>query len=346
VIKIIVSAEDEQRLKILKDHLHPIVRRKALIILLKQQGIRHNKIAKSLGRCVNTITTHLKGYKILGIKYIEAIHSYKPRGKLTSFDSVVRNYFENTPPSTIKQACLEISELTGITIKETQMRHHLKGMKIRYRKVCSIPAKADVEAQKKFKEEQLEPRLQEARDGKRSVYFVDAAHFVMGAYLGYLWCISRLFVKTAPGRQRFNVLGALNAMTKEVVVITNETYITSIQVCDLIQKLVTHTNSPITIVLDNAKYQRCRLVIAQAASLNVEFLFLPPYSPNLNLIERLWKFTKKHCLNSQYHSDFSKFKAAITTFLGNMNTTHQEALESLLTLNFQVFNPESLKKAA
>jgi hypothetical protein len=59
------------------------------------------------------------------------------------------------------------------------------------------------------------------------VFFVDAAHFVLGAYLGFLWCFERLFVKSASGRQRFNVLGALNAISHELIIVTNETYIKS-----------------------------------------------------------------------------------------------------------------------
>ncbi len=71
----------------------------------------------------------------------------------------------------------------------------------------------------------LEPRLEKAKSGQRAVFFVDAAHFVLGAYLGFLWCFERLFVKSGAGRQRFNVLGALNAVTHELITVTNDSYI-------------------------------------------------------------------------------------------------------------------------
>jgi len=97
------------------------------------------------------------------------------------------------------------------------------------------------------------------------------------------------------GRQRFNVLGALNAITHELICVVNETYINSENVCKLLHKLAAlNLGVPITIVLDNARYQKCVLVTAAAASLNIELCFLPSYSPNLNLIERLWKFVKKN----------------------------------------------------
>src|SRR5947207_2850726 len=67
---------------------------------------------------------------------------------------------------------------------------------------------------------------------------------------------------------------------------------------------------PITLIMDNARYQRCKYVLDIAARLNIEILFLPPYSPNLNLIERLWKFVRKECLYDKYYQHFSLFKEA------------------------------------
>ena len=95
---------------------------------------------------------------------------------------------------------------------------------------------------------------------------------------------------------------------------------------------------PITIVLDNARYQRCKLVMEKAVELEIELLFLPPYSPNLNLIERLWKFVKKEVLYSKYYDNFEKFKEAITNCLEETETKHKKALDSLLTLKFQTFS--------
>ena len=103
---------------------------------------------------------------------------------------------------------------------------------------------------------------------------------------------------------------------------------------------------PVTLVLDNARYQRCKIVQALAQELGIELLFLPPYSPNLNLIERLWKLVKKECLYSIYYENFTLFKQAIQTFLTNMNHTHQPQLDALLTLNFQSFTEAQFKLAA
>jgi transposase len=201
-----------------------------------------------------------------------------------------------------------------------------------------IPAKADPEAQAVFLEEQLEPRLAEAKAGKRAVFFVDAAHFVLAPFLGFLWSVGRIFIQAPAGRQRFNVLGALNAITHELITVTNDTYITAESLCELLQKLADlKLTIPITLFLDNARYQKCALVMAKAASLKIEMCFLPTYAPNLNLIERLWKFVKKQCLYSHYYADYSSFKAAIVKCLNEVPSSHKTALDSMLTLKFQRF---------
>lgn len=163
---------------------------------------------------------------------------------------------------------------------------------------------------------------------------------MLSAFLGYLWSFTRIFIKAPSGRQRFNVLGAINAITKELVLVTNTSYITSIQICEMLVKIALRATAgvPITIVLDNARYQRCKLVMAKAEELGIELLFLPPYSPNLNLIERLWKFVKKDALYSKYYDNFESFKEAITNCLKQTETKHKKALDSLLTLKFQTFS--------
>jgi transposase len=201
-----------------------------------------------------------------------------------------------------------------------------------------IPAKADPDVQAAYLKQEIEPRLAEAQVGKRAVFFVDAAHFVLAPFLGFLWSLTRVFVKAPAGRQRLNVLGALNAITHELVMVTNHTYLTATQVCELLYKLAAlNLSMPITIFLDNARYQKCALVKATAASLQIELCFLPAYSPNLNLIERLWKFVKKQCLYSKYYIDFDAFRAAIVECLSQTGTTHKTALDSLITLRFQLF---------
>lgn len=175
---------------------------------------------------------------------------------------------------------------------------------------------------------------------------MDASHFVLASFLGWVWCFVRLYVRAASGRQRYNVRGALNAVTHELVTEVNTTYITATSVCALLQKIASRGVSvPVTVVMDNARYQRCALVTDTAKVLGIELLFLPSYSPNRNLIERLWKFVKKEVLNSRHHRDFQKFRDAIDGCLADLPTKHREKLATLLTHNFQTWGNVSLLDA-
>ena len=178
------------------------------------------------------------------------------------------------------------------------------------------------------------------------MFFVDAAHFVFGTFLCCLWSFQRIFVRAASGRQRFNVLGAWNAVTRQLVAVTNTTVVNTETMCELLQKIAAlMLTGPITLVLDNARYQRNAVVQALAQQLNITLLYLPSYSPNLNIIERLWKFIKRRALYGRYHPTFAAFQAAIEEVLDGLSTTHAEGLKTLMTLNFQRFQDVSLMAA-
>ena len=148
-----------------------------------------------------------------------------------------------------------------------------------------------------------------------------------------------MFIKAPAGRQRLNVLAALNAISHEMVVITNTGYINAYSVCELLVKISqTFSNLPVSIVLDNARYQKCRLVQQTSKLLDIELLYLPAYSPNLNLIERMWKFVKRKCLYSKYYPDFGAFTKTILRCLQKPNDEDRRELASLLTINFQSFS--------
>ncbi len=154
-----------------------------------------------------------------------------------------------------------------------------------------------VETQAKFLDEELKPKWDAALAGNGPVFFVDAAHFVLGTFVCCLWSFTRIFVRAASGRQRFNVLGAWNAVTRELIAVTNTTVVNTLTMCELLRKIAAlGLSGPITLVLDNARYQRNAVVQDLARELGIMLLFLPSYSPNLNLIERLWKFMKRRSL--------------------------------------------------
>ena len=203
-----------------------------------------------------------------------------------------------------------------------------------------------VAIQAAFLDTELKPCLDAAQAGQGHVFFVDAAHFVFGTFLCCLWSVTRIFIRAASGRQRFNVLGAWNAVTHQLIAVTNTTVVNTETMCELLRKLAASgLTGPITLVLDNARYQRNAVVQALASQLGITLLFLPSYSPNLNLIERLWKFIKRRALYGRYHPTFAEFQAAINETLDGLPTTHAEQLKTLMTLNFQLFEDVSLMAA-
>jgi transposase len=203
-----------------------------------------------------------------------------------------------------------------------------------------------VRDQAEFLNTKLRPKLDDAQAGHGHVFFVDAAHFVFGTFLCCLWSFTRIYVRAASGRQRFNVLGAWNAVTRELIAVTNTTVVNTDTMCELLRKIANlGLAGPITLVLDNARYQRNAVVQALAAELGLSLLFLPSYSPNLNLIERLWKFMKRRALYGRYHPTFGDFRAAIEEVRDGLSTKYGEGLATLMTLNFQQFEDVSLMAA-
>ena len=161
---------------------------------------------------------------------------------------------------------------------------------MRYRKSGSIPGKSDPQQQFELLRNKLEPRLIEAARGQRKVFFFDATHLVLGCFLGMIWSFSRLCIKGASGRQRYDVLGAVDSHRKEVMTVRTTDNINARTNGQLLEMLARkHSDIPVTIVLDNARSQRCECVRARAAALGVDLLFLPAHSPTFHLIERLWK---------------------------------------------------------
>ena len=152
-----------------------------------------------------------------------------------------------------------------------------------------------------------------------------------------------MFVRAASGRQRFDVLGAWNAVTRRLLTATNTAVVNADTVCELLRTIAARALvGPVTVVPDNARDQRNEVVQGLAAELSVALLDLPSDSPNLNPIERLWRFTKRKAAYGRDHPTFADFRAAVQDVLDRVPTTHADELASLMTLNFQEFDDVSL----
>ena len=175
--------------------------------------------------------------------------------------------------------------------------------------------------------------------GYGKVYFVDAAHLLHNAVPSQGW-IKRgttVELKTNSGRNRLNVLGAYSPDDHTLVSIEGTESCDAELVCQLLRKVrAANPGKRLLLVLDNARYQRAAIVQALAKRLRIRLLFLPPYSPNLNLIERFWKFLRKQVLRNTYYATFAEFRVAIQRLLANLDT-YAEELTTLMTERFHLF---------
>jgi transposase len=318
----------------------PLVQKRLHCIYIKAvTGLSNEKTGVMLDAHRNSISEWISIAQTHGVSALLDVNYGTNKSKLESQSTKIKELFTARPPRSIAEAIIKVKELTGIERSQTRLLAFMKRHGFHFLKTGHIPAKVNTTQQCNWVEETLKPVIKAAQSGEVHLLFLDAAHFTLQPFLCCLWCISRVFIKASPGRNRINVLGAVNAITKEVSTYSNTTYICANCLVSFLKQLKEqYSDKRIAIVLDNARYQHCFLVKTMATCLGIHLLFLPPYSPNLNIIERLWKFTKKEILNAQYYDAPAKFHDAITTFFQNINQNNKSDLHNLLTLKFQFFD--------
>ena len=175
-------------------HSNPPVQRKMEVLWLKSHGLGHGAIAAYADVSRRTVQRYLEEYLEGGLSRLCCGRGHQPRSALVEHRESLAEYFLEHPPRSARQAQLS-SQQTGVRRGLSQVRHFLKDrLWLRWRKTGAIPVppKKTVEEhardQAVFLREKLEPRLEQARRGRRQLYFVDAAHFVFAPFLGSLWC--------------------------------------------------------------------------------------------------------------------------------------------------------------
>jgi transposase len=321
-------------------------RRKCWVVYLRGMGYMCRQVAEVVRVDADTVTQYARKYSDGGLPGLLAEDYRQPAGQLDGHAEHLKALFGKQPPHTVNQAIEVIEQETRVRLKPSACREFLHKLGLKPRCCGLVPGKAleDCEqqrAQQEFHDQKLQPVLEEARHGRRVVLFVDAAHFVMGAFLGMLWCFARQLLPSSSGRKRYNVLGAYDPIRHEAVTLANDTVVNQETFCSLLDKIASayaDTARPITLVLDNARYQKCQSVFDKAQALGIELLYLPAYSPNLNLIERLWRFVKKQVLYSTHYGTFTAFKESIDGCLRDLGTRFKNKMQTLMTLKFQLFS--------
>lgn len=225
----------------------------------------------------------------------------------------------------------------GIQYTPEGLVHLLHRLGFVYKKTKQVPGKADAAAQKKFLEE-VYTKLKAEMKADDKLYFLDGVHPQHNSMSAYGWLEKGKTkeIRSNCGRQRLNLNGALCLKDYEVVIREDES-INAQSTLKLFEALEEKNPEAETIycILDNARYYRAKIVKEYLRTSRIELVFLPPYSPNLNLIERLWKFFRKKILYHRYYSDLAEFKSVTLAFFKNL-PSYKEELRTLLTENFEI----------
>jgi transposase len=171
------------------------------------------------------------------------------------------------------------------------------------------------------------------------VYFLDAAHLLHAAIpsQGSLKRGQSVQLKTNSRLYRLNILGAYSPDEQDLISLEGRESCDAERVAQLLHKIrAANPGKRLLIVLDNASYNHAAPVSDAARRLRIQLLYLPAYSPNLNLIERFWKFVGRKVARNRYYTTFIEFRKAVQNVLNN-TAAYREELSSLMTERFQLF---------
>jgi len=328
------------------DHLDKRVRARFNILWFTTQCDSAYQIANYSGVSNRQVFSIIEMYKTYGLQRVMEINYYKQKSKLEGFSDLIRVDFDKKPPASIKEAKIRIKEITGIKRSLTQIKVFLKKLGMKLLKPGLIPMgkgekslEEKTKNQQKFVSNKLEPLLKEADKGERKVLFMDACHIQLACILGFLWCFAKPYIKALPLRGRINVIGACSAHGEDIVYdIIQETVDANAIAFYLFKVRNTIKHGKITLILDNARYQKTKFVLQTAEDLGIELLYLPVASPNLNIIERLWKFSKKTFVANNIFESLDELQTHLKKSFSTLKTKYKSDLRSLLTLNFQYFD--------
>jgi len=315
-------------------------------ILMLDQGYSYEEIENVLLISEDTTRRAVNRFKKDGVNGLvtsryqggESFLSDKQEQDLKLFLSI------NTQQTTveIQEHIFDLYRVKYSTSGVTKLLHRLG---FTYKKPKIIPGKVDLKKQDKFikKYNRVKKNL---RKNDR-IYFGDASHPTHNTKADYGWILkgkkNDKYIKTNTGRKRLNLNGVIN-LEHHTAIVTHEETINADAVIRLLEGIKKkQPKGKAYLIWDNARYHHA-IKVREWLSKNKRFkiLFLPPYSPNLNIIERLWRFYHKKVTASQYFENFEEFKRKTLDFFKNLKK-HKKELSSLLTDNFQTFDPAYLQ---
>ena len=313
---------------------------KAIILLGTGWSIR--EVAEVLMLDDETIRNYLNRYKEGNLKLLLK-DSHKGYGGKLSMSEIVQlddHLNENTYVRT-QDIVSHVSKHFKVKYSISGMRDFLHRIGYAYKKPKLVPGKADAKSQEEFVEYYKE--LKRTKGVNDPIYHMDGVHPQHNSVAAYGWIkkgeVKKL--KSNTGRKRLNINGAINIEEMNPVVGYSKT-INAQSTISLLKKIESKHPDAETIytICDNARYYRSKMVQEYLVKSKIKIIFLPPYSPNLNLIERLWKYFRKIVLYNKYYETFDEFKKACKSFFRN-SKRYKEDISSLLTENFQIIGSKT-----
>lgn len=310
---------------------------KAILLLDSEWPV--NKISEALLLDDNTIRNYKKLYLSGGIEGL-CCDNYVGRQCVLSEEEQesLKEELKRKIYLSSNEIITFIEKAFGIKYSISGITYLLHKLNFSYKKPNLVPGKADEERQAQFLN--LYRDLKKKKKPEDTIYFVDGVHPQHNSLPSYGWLPrgEEVKLKSNTGRQRANISGALNSDTHEVLVQEHATLNAdnTIKFFKLLERKNPNSKN-IYLILDNAGYYKGEKIRRHLETSKIKLVFLPPYAPNLNLIERLWKFFKKKVLYNKYYSTFSEFKSACMEFFHKKNLRkYNKELDSLLTENFQI----------
>lgn len=303
-------------------------------ILLLDKGWTYQKISEALFLDEGTIANYRRRYKEGGIEELVDDHYKGSSHKITNDELIeLQLHLITITYQKTQHVCEYVKKKYNADYSISGMVALLHRMGFSFKKAKAVPGKANKEEQEKFIED-----YKNIKSSNGKIYFADSTNPQHNPVIAYGWIKTgeEVEVKTNNGRKNLNISGAIEINSQDVIARSSER-IDANSICILLRAI--REKNPfeknITMIMDNAAYNRSWKVTDLAKKLNIKLFYLPPYSPNLNPIERLWKFMKRNVLYNQYYEKFNEFESACMMFFRGIRKFKTE-LESLITDNFKV----------
>lgn len=313
-------------------------------ILMLCMGNSPSFVASCLGIDVSTVYRYRSSYLHGGV---DELLENRHKGYWGLLDSrqlcALRKELREHVYTDAKSVARWIKSTFGVEYTPQGVVDLLNRIGFTYKKTTEVPCEADACRQEAFAEE-LSKVLSDMPEGS-VVYYADGVHPTHNSRSTYAWIEKgeRLEQPTVSGRDRVNINGLLNAHDVTDVIAHDCESVNAESTKDVYQAaLDRHPEAPVIyIISDNARYYHNKKLRQWVENTRIKQIFLPPYSPNLNLIERLWKFLRKMVINTGFYRTKEEFRRAIRSFFDNIGLFREE-LETLLTLKFRLANSQTI----